>query len=97
MTTRQKNQDAQARLEARISTDLHALLKRAAALQGRSMTDFVITAVERAARRAVEDAEILRLSAEDQARFARALIDPPAPVAALKRAAKHHRDLTGPR
>ncbi len=96
MTTRQKNQDAQARLEARISTDLHALLKRAAALQGRTMTDFVVTAVESAARRAVEDAEILRLSAEDQARFAKALIAPRAPVAALKRAAKRHRDMTGP-
>ena len=37
-----------ARLEARISTDLHAMLKRAAELQGRTMTDFVIAAVRRA-------------------------------------------------
>ena len=30
-----------ARLEARISADLHSMLKRAAELQGRTMTDFV--------------------------------------------------------
>ena len=34
-----------ARLEARISTDLHSMLKRAAELQGRTMTDFVVAAV----------------------------------------------------
>ena len=35
-----------ARLEARISTDLHLLIKRAAEVQGRSITDFVIVAVQ---------------------------------------------------
>ena len=94
MTTKRKSDEKQARLEARISSDLHAMLKRAAALQGRTMTDFVVTAVESAARHAIEDAEILRLTAEDQARFAEALIDPPAPAAALKRAAKRHAALT---
>jgi len=32
-----------ARLEARISTELHAMLKRAAEIQGRTMTDFIIS------------------------------------------------------
>ena len=41
---------ATARLEARISTDLHAMLKRAAELQGRTMTDFVVSAVQDAAQ-----------------------------------------------
>jgi uncharacterized protein (DUF1778 family) len=35
---------------------------------------------------------ILRLSAEDQQRFAEALIQPPAPNAALKRAKRLHRE-----
>ena len=43
-----------ARLEARISTDLHAMLKRAAELQGRTMTDFVVAAVQDAAQRAID-------------------------------------------
>ena len=54
-----------ARLEARISTDLHAMLKRAAELQGRTMTDFVVAAVQDAAQRAIEQAEVVRLSLAD--------------------------------
>ena len=75
-----------ARLEARISTDLHALLKRAAELQGRTMTDFVVTAVQEAARQAIEQAEIIRLSLADQECFAHALLSPPPPTPALQRA-----------
>lgn len=75
-----------ARLEARISTELHALLKRAAELQGRTMTDFVIAAVQDAAQRAIEQAEVVRLSLADQECFAQALLSPPQPNPALERA-----------
>jgi uncharacterized protein (DUF1778 family) len=37
------------RLEARIDTDTQSLLKRAAELQGRSLTDFVVGAAREAA------------------------------------------------
>lgn len=77
---------ATARLEARISTDLHATLKRAAELQGRTMTDFVVSAVQDAAQRAIEQAEIVRLSLADQEVFAQALLSPPQPAPALQRA-----------
>jgi uncharacterized protein (DUF1778 family) len=80
-----------ARLEARISTDLHGLLKRAAELQNRTVTDFVVSAVQDAARRAVDQAEVIRLTLADQERFARALISPPKANAALKRALSRHR------
>jgi len=93
MVAKQKVDSGQARLEARISTDLHAILKRAAAIQGRTMTDFVVTAVESAAREAIENTEILRLSVEDQARFADALLNPPEPAPALKRALERHAKL----
>lgn len=75
-----------ARLEARISTDLHAMLKRAAELQGRTMTDFVVSAVQDAAQRAIEQAEVVRLSLADQECFAQALLSPPQPAPALERA-----------
>lgn len=81
---------ATARLEARISTDLHAMLKRAAELQGRTLTDFVVSAVQDAAQRAIERAEIVRLSLADQQCFAQALLSPPGPSAALKRAVVRH-------
>lgn len=78
--------NATARLEARISTDLHSLLKRAAELQGRTMTDFVVSAVQDAAQRAIEQSDVMRLSLADQECFAQALLSPPQPAPALKRA-----------
>jgi hypothetical protein len=41
------------RLEARVTTEQKALIERAAALQGRTVTDFVLTSVQDAARRAL--------------------------------------------
>lgn len=82
-----------ARLEARISADLHSLLKRAAELEGRTMTDFVVAAVQSAAQRAVEQAEVIRLSLADQERFAQALLAPPAANPALKKAFARKRKL----
>ncbi|MBK6757970.1 MAG: DUF1778 domain-containing protein [Moraxellaceae bacterium] len=75
-----------ARLEARISTNLHAMLKRAAELQGRTMTDFVAMAVQDAAQRVIAEADVIRLSLADQECFAQALLSPPQPTPALKRA-----------
>lgn len=82
-----------ARLEARISTDLHRLLKRAAELQGRTMTDFVVAAVQEAARSAVDQAEVIRLTMADQESFAKALLSPPKANPALKRAFARRRKL----
>jgi len=79
-----------ARLEAHLPASVYALLKRAAELKGRSISDFVVNAARDAAQRAIEDEGIIRLSAEDQQRFAAALISPPAPNAALKRALRRH-------
>ena len=75
-----------ARLEARISPDLHAMLKRVAELQGRTMTAFVVAAIQEAAQRAIEQSEVVRLSLADQECFAHALMSPPQPSKALKRA-----------
>lgn len=75
-----------ARLEARISTELRSQLKRAAELEGRTVTDFVVSAVRSAAQEAIERAEVIRLSRVDQERFAQMLLSPPKPVPALKRA-----------
>ena len=75
-----------ARLEARISPELHSMLRRAAKIQGRSITDFVTTAVQDAAQRAIEQADVIRLSLADQECFARALLSPPEMPPALKRA-----------
>ncbi len=84
-----------ARLEARLPTEVHALLKRAAEIQGRTLTDFVVTAARDAAQRTIEDAEILRLSLEDQRLIADGILNPPEPTPALRRAFRRRRELFG--
>jgi uncharacterized protein (DUF1778 family) len=84
-----------ARLEARLPSEVHALLKRAAELEGRSLTDFVVAAASAAARKTIEDVELVRLSAKDQEQFAAALIDPPKLAPALKRALARQEKLFG--
>ena len=91
-----QKQTPTARLEARLPSDVHAMLKRAAQLQGRTLTDFVVAAASEAARKTIEDMEIIRLSAADQARLAEAVLDPPAPAPALVRALERHRRLVAP-
>ncbi|HME21637.1 MAG TPA: DUF1778 domain-containing protein [Acetobacteraceae bacterium] len=82
-----------ARLEARISPDALAVVKRAAELQGRSVSDFVIAAAQEAANRAIEEAQIIRLSVEDQRAIAEAILHPPRLTPAMKRAISRHRRL----
>ena len=57
---------ASARLEARVTPALQELIKRAAELQGRSLTDFMVTALQAAAQRTIEESEVIRLSLADQ-------------------------------
>ena len=80
-----------ARIEARISPDALAVVKRAAEIQGRSVSDFVVAAAQEAAHRTIEETEIIRLSVEDQRLLAEALLNPPEPAPALVRAAERYR------
>jgi uncharacterized protein (DUF1778 family) len=84
-----------ARLEARLPVEVHALLKRAAEIEGRTLTDYVVAAASAAARKTLEDAGIIKLSVEDQERFAEALINPPPLAPAMQRAVARHRRLFG--
>jgi uncharacterized protein (DUF1778 family) len=84
-----------ARLEARLPNAVLERLKRAAEIQGRSLTDFVVAAADEAACRTIEQTEIIRLSLEDQRKFAEAIINPPEPTPALRRAVRRYRKLFG--
>jgi uncharacterized protein (DUF1778 family) len=90
-----RNTQTTARLEARLPSDVHALLKRAAEIQGRTLTDFVVSSAREAASRTIEETEIIRLSVEGQRQLAEALLNPPKPNAALKRAFQRRRQLFG--
>jgi uncharacterized protein (DUF1778 family) len=52
-----------------------------------------VSAVQEAAQRAIEQAEIIRLSLADQECFAQALLNPPEPTPALQRAFTSRRKL----
>jgi uncharacterized protein (DUF1778 family) len=91
-----KRQPTPARLEARLPGEVHALLKRAAELQGRTLTDFVVSAAHDAASRVIAESEIIRLAVEDQRQIVEAILNPPAPTPALKRAFARRHDLFGP-
>jgi uncharacterized protein (DUF1778 family) len=86
---------ATARLEARLPNEVMVRLKRASEIQGRTLTDFVVAAADEAACRAIEQTEIIRLSLEDQRQIAAAILNPPAPNKALKKAVKRYRELFG--
>lgn len=75
-----------ARLEARITPETLATLRRAADLQGRSVSEFVVAAAQEAAIQTIEREQIIRLSMDDQVAFAKAILNPPAPTEAMERA-----------
>ncbi len=81
------------RIEARITPEAQAVVKRAAEIQGRSVSDFVVAAAQEAANRTIEETQIIRLSVEDQRAFAEAILNPPKPTPALRRAFRRHREL----
>lgn len=83
------------RIEARTTPDTLAIVRRAAEIQGRSVSEFVVSAAEQAARRAIEDEQIIRLSAAEQVRFVEALLNPSPPAPAMLRAFEDHRRLIG--
>ncbi len=82
-----------ARIEARISPEALKVVRRAAEIQGRSVSDFVVAAAQEAAQRAISEVEVLRLSSSAQEQFIALLLNPPRPTAALGRAFKRHRAL----
>jgi len=82
-----------ARIEARIAPDALAVVRRAAELQGRSVSDFVVAAAQEAAAHVIEEAQIIRLSVEDQRAIAEAILNPPPLTPAMERAVARHREL----
>lgn len=82
-----------ARIEARIAPDALRVVKRAAELQGRSVSDFLVAAAQEVANRTIDEAQVIRLSLKDQQLLANLLLKPPAMAPALKRARRAHRKL----
>jgi uncharacterized protein (DUF1778 family) len=83
------------RLETRVTADQKSLIERAAALQGRTVTDFVLSSVQEAARRAIEEHQRLELSVRDSETFVEALLNPQPVNDRLRDTVRRYRQTTG--
>ena len=79
------------RFDARLNEEQKLLIQRAADLEGRSMTDFVLHSAEAAAERTIEKRAILTLTARESEAFAKAILNPPTPGPVLRKAARDYR------
>lgn len=77
-----------ARLEARLPVEIYSLLKEAADLQGRTLSDFVIASAREAAEEAIARSNTIRLTLAEQKRFAAAILNPSPVTPALRKAMK---------
>ena len=91
MSTRKAARRRSERVEARVTPEQKKLLERAAALESRSLTDFVLSSAQAAAADTIARHEVLKLRPDDQEVFVAALLNPLAPNRALRAAvARYH-------
>ncbi len=83
------------RLETRVTAEQKTLIEHAAALQGRTVTDFVLTSVQDAARRAIEEHQQIELSVRDSQAFVDALLNPKPVNDRLRDTVRRYREATG--
>ncbi len=82
-----------ARIEARIAPEALLIVKRAAEIQGRSVSDFVVDSALSMAQKAIEETQIIRLAVEDQRAIAESILNPPPLAPAMERAIDRYRGL----
>ena len=83
------------RLGARVEPDIYALLIRAAELEGRTLSDFVVSAARDAAQRVIAQVEVIRFGKDASVAFAELLTEPGGPRIKLAEATPVHNDLFG--
>lgn len=95
-STKQKAPKAKAyRFDARLNEEQKVLIQKAADLEGRTMTDFVLHSAETAAERTIEERTMLILSARETEAFVDAVLRPAQPGPVLRAAARHFKNTIG--
>jgi len=79
-----------ARIDFRPTPGQKELFERAAALEGQTLTEFLIRSAEERARRVLERHEGMQLRGEAATRFVSLLIDAPSPTERLRTAFTRH-------
>jgi uncharacterized protein (DUF1778 family) len=80
------------RFDARLNEEQKVLIQKAADLEGRTMTDFVLHSAETAAGRTIEERAMLILSARETEAFVDAILHPAEPGHVLRGAARHYKN-----
>jgi uncharacterized protein (DUF1778 family) len=83
------------RIETRLPAEAKQQIEFAAELQGRSVSDFVVSAALTEAAKVIEQQKILRLSIEDSVALADAILNPPEPNAKAIAAARRYKQKMG--
>ncbi len=83
------------RFDARLNEEQKLLIQRAADLEGRTMTDFVLHSAQLAAQRTIEERSILVLTAAESEAFANLILNPPGPGPVLRKAAREFLEKMG--
>lgn len=81
------------RLEARISPQQKRLFKRAAELQGNTLTEFVVVSLQTAADKIIRDHNLIELAGRDRDVFVAAILKPDLPSGRLKKAVSRYKKL----
>lgn len=97
MTSRSTTLEADrgARLEARVSSTQKTLFQRAAALSGRTLSEFVVSSAQEAAAKVIQEHESIQLTRAEQTAFVQTLLNPPAPSQRLRQAAEAYKQMIG--
>jgi uncharacterized protein (DUF1778 family) len=80
------------RLEARVTPEQKKLIARAAALRGSSVTDFIVASAQQAAAETIKNFELLTLHDEARDVFVDAILHPPTPNEAARKAAQRYKE-----
>ena len=79
------------RFDAHVTEEQRLLIQRAADLEGRTMTDFVLHSAESNAALTIERRSMLILTARESEAFANAILNPSNPGAVLRKAVREYR------
>ena len=78
------------RLETRVTPEQKDLFLRAAMLEGKTLTDFVLSALQESANRVIDEHALMHLVLQDSKLFVDALLNPPEPSSRLRKAVARH-------
>jgi len=83
------------RLEARVSAEQKRLFEQAAAIQGQTLSDFLLTSARQAAEQAIRNHQVIELSQRDAEALMASLLAENEAGPRLREAAQRYRSRTG--